>query len=92
MTLRPEDRNQFVNEVGYEAFEHIVKRMEALGTIPVAELLPLVFGAVNVCLANAMRSTIERASDPAAAAEALLAASQQQTRMLLDQIIQAPRS
>ena len=91
MSLRPEDRNQFVNEVGYEAFEHIVRRMEALGTLPLPELLPLVFAAVNVCLANAMRDPIERASDRQAAADALLAASQQQTRQLIDQIVNAPR-
>jgi len=91
MTIPAEDRHQFVNDVGYEAFEFIVKRMEALGELPLSELLPSVVGAVNVCLANTLRPAIEGASDRAAAADSLLTASMKQTRTLLDPIVQGPR-
>lgn len=92
MTISVEDRHQFVNDVGYEAFELIVKRMEALGELPLSELLPSVVGAVNVCLANALRPAIEGASDRVAAADGLLSASLRQTRALLDPVVQGPRA
>lgn len=91
MTIPTEDRHQFVNDVGHEAFELIVHRMEALGELPLRELLPSVVGAVNVALANALRPAIEGASDRAAAADSLLNASLQQTRQLLDPVVHPPK-
>lgn len=88
MAIAPEDRFQFVNDVGHEAFQLIVQRMEALGDVPLGELLPSVIGAANVCLANVLRPAIEQANDPAQTAESLLAASLKQTRTLLDGVVQ----
>ena len=91
MPIPAAERHQFVNDVGYEAFDLIVKRMETLGPLPLAELLPSVVGAVSVCLANALRPAIEAAADRAQAADSLLASSLKQTRALLDPVVQAPK-
>jgi len=78
---------EFVNQVGYEAFQLIIKRMEALGSLTFSELLPSVVGAATVCLANVLRPAVEAASNKAQVADTLVAQSAKQTRILLEPVV-----
>ncbi|RYF32967.1 MAG: hypothetical protein EOO26_09750 [Comamonadaceae bacterium] len=88
MAISEQDRAQFVNEVGYEAFQHIVKRMEELGPISFEELFPSVVGASTVCLANVLGTAIENAPHRASVADSLMMASWRQLKTLLDPIVE----
>ncbi len=90
MALSEEERVEFVNQVGTEAFELIVKRLEVLGELPLRELFPSVVGAANVCLANVLRAVIERSDDRAAVADSVVTSSVRQLRTLLEPIITPP--
>lgn len=90
MPMSEQERVEFVNQVGTEAFELIVKRLEVLGEMPMRELFPSVAGAANVCLANVLRAVIERSDDRAAVAEQLIASSVRQLRTLLEPVIAPP--
>ncbi len=92
MAMSEQESVEFVNQVGQEAYELIVKRLAVLGELPMRELLPSVVGATNVCLANVLRVVIEPSApaDRAAVAEQLVASSVRQLRGLLEPIIKAP--
>ena len=82
-----ESRFQFVNQVGYEAFEHITKRMEELGPLEFIELFSSVVGAATVCLANALRPGVEAAAKREVAADNLTASALKQVRSFLDTVV-----
>ena len=52
MTVSEQDRHKLVSEVGYEAFQLVVKRMEVLGPLSFQEIFSAVVGASAVCLAG----------------------------------------
>jgi len=87
MPISEQERFKFVNEVGYEAFQLIAKRMEELGPLSFTELFPSVVGAATVCLANVLRPAVEAASSRAVAADNLVASSSKQVRSFLQPIV-----
>lgn len=89
MAIPEQDRAQFVNQVGYEAFELIAKRMQELGPLPFEELFPSLVGASTVCLANVLGPAIENAPLRVAAADSLMMASWRQLKTLLEPIVEA---
>lgn len=88
MAIADKDRAEFVNQVGYEAFQHIVKRMEELGPMPFNEMFPLVADASTVCLANVLGPAIEAAPDRIAVADGMMQASWRQLKTLLGPLVE----
>lgn len=87
MALSEREQYQLVNEVGYEAFQLVVKRMEALGPASFEEVFSAVVGASAVCLANAVRPAVEASKQRAATADALVASAMKQVRELLESVV-----
>ena len=92
MAIAEEDRMKFVNEVGTEAFNLIIKRMEALGEVPFSEMFHSVSAASAVCFANVLRPAIERARDRASAADSLISVTMKQVRALVDPVVKGDPS
>ncbi|RZL64104.1 MAG: hypothetical protein EOP81_10070 [Variovorax sp.] len=88
MAIAEQDRAEFVNQVGYEAFQHIVKRMEELGPMPFNEMFPLVANAATVCIANVLGPAIEASPDRIATADGMMQASWQQLKTLLGPLVE----
>jgi hypothetical protein len=88
MATPEQDRAQFVNEVGYEAFQYIVKRMEELGPMPFKDMFPLVADAATVCIANVLGPAIEASPDRIATADGMMQASWQQLKTLLGPLVE----
>ena len=78
---------KLVHQVGVEAYQLIVKRMEALGERPFLEIFSAVVGAATVCLASTLRPGIERAQRKDVAADQLVASSMKQVRSLLESVV-----
>jgi hypothetical protein len=87
MTISEQDQNKLVSDVGYEAFQLIVKRMDVLGQVPFQDILAAVVGASVVCLANAVRPGVEASTQRAATADALVASCAKQVRELLEPVV-----
>lgn len=87
MAISEEDRFKFVNEVGYEAFQLIVKRMEELGLATFAELFPSLVGAATVCLANVLGPAVGAANNRSLAADNLVTSSAKQVRSFLQPVV-----
>ena len=79
-----EQRFRLVNEVGYQAYELIVKRMDELGPMEFMDIFTAVVGAASVCMANALRPGIEAGDERAAIADQLIASSMRQVRALVE--------
>lgn len=67
MALSNEDSFRFANEAGTEAFQLIVRQAGTLGEQSFNDILTTVTGAAAVCLANALRPALEKASPDARA-------------------------
>ncbi|GLQ50753.1 hypothetical protein GCM10010872_22020 [Dyella flava] len=87
MAVSKQDRFKFVNEVGYEAFQLITKRMEELGPVAFAELFPSLVGAATVCLANVLGQAVEAANNRSLAADNLVTSSAKQVRSFLQPVV-----
>lgn len=87
MTISEQERHKFVNEVGYEAFQLIVKRMEELGPATFMEIFPSVVGAATVCLANVLGPAVGAANDRSLAADNLVTSSAKQVRAFLQPVV-----
>jgi len=87
MSLDEKERFKLTNEVGVEAYQHIVKRMEVLGPLSFLEIFAAVVGAATVCLANALRPGVEAAPRPADAADKLCSSSMKQVRSFLETVV-----
>ena len=85
--MSDEERYKLVNEAGYEAFQLLVKRMEALGEIPFGELFSAMVGASAVCMANTLRPAIEQSTTRSLAADNLSAQAIKQVRALLESAV-----
>ena len=82
-----QDRFKFSNEVGYEAYQHIVKRVQALGPLSFMDVFTVVVGAATVCLANALRPGVEAAARRDVAADQLANSAIKQVRSFLEPVV-----
>jgi hypothetical protein len=73
-----------VNTIGYEAFQHIAKRLEKLGLRSFEDAFPHFVGAVSVCVANVLGPTVEASTTPALALDKLLEQVDKQVRTILE--------
>ena len=88
MGLSLQEQYALADQVGHEAFQLIVKRMQAIGDAPFAEIIQAVTLASEVCMANALRPAIEMAADRAESADALTELAGNHVRELVEPIVQ----
>lgn len=86
-TMSEEDHFKLVNEVRNEAFQLILKRMEALGELEFADVFTSTMAASVVCFASVLRPAIERSADRASAADSFIAMSTRWVRKVVDPVV-----
>ncbi len=87
MTATEQERFEFINNVGYEAFQLMHHRMKELGPLAFTELFQAMISASAVCFANVLRPGVERATSPSSAADALIGTTMRQVRALLEPVV-----
>jgi hypothetical protein len=88
MAMTNQQQFEFINGVGFEAFQLIVKRLEALGPLPFDDVFGLVLGASAVCAANAVGPVLEQSASPQTA-DTLTQEIATQVRTLLERQLAA---
>jgi hypothetical protein len=87
MAATEQEKFEFVSRVGFEAFQLMQQRIEALGPLAFTERFMTMVSVSVVCLANVLRPGVERAPSRGSAADALISTTMKQVRQLLEPVV-----